>query len=200
VASHTPATPGVPGASQPGLPPATLPPSNPSDNSPPVIAGTLYTDKSLGYSFEYDADAWSLGDTVPGSAVLNSQFFDAQVWVDAKTADTSTQQMIQTELGDVDNFLTARTADTDTYDALLGPEIGYVPGDGGVWSGTLVGKDGLPLAPGGVTIVSASDGRITVAVVIVVGTPDAQMQGETQEHNVRSAADDILKTFQWPQP
>jgi hypothetical protein len=182
----------------PGAPGATLPVSTPEDNSPPVVSGTLYTDQSLGYSFEYNPDAWTLGDTVAGSAVLNSQYFDAQVWVDAKTADTSTQQMIQNELGDVDNFLTARTADTDTYDALLGPEIGYVSGQGGVWSGTLVGQDGSPLAPGGVTIVSASDGRITVAVVVVVGTPDAQIQGDTQQHHVRTAADDILKTFQWP--
>ena len=93
--------------------------------------------------------------------------------------------MIQTELADVDRFVIARVADPDSYDALLGPSIGYVRGEGGVWSGTLLSRDGTPLAPGGVTIVSASDGRITVAVVVIVGTPDATQGGEnTQQHAV----------------
>jgi hypothetical protein len=172
----------------------------PSSDAPVALSGTPYTDSSLGYSFEYNSDAFSLGDTSAGSAVLNGQAFDAQVWVDAKTADTSPSAMIQSELADIDNFLIARVADPDTYDALLGPSIGFVPGDGGVWSGTLVGRDGNPVAPGGVTIVSATDGRITVAVVVIVGTPDARQGNDTQQHDVRTAADDILKTFQWSAP
>jgi hypothetical protein len=80
---------------------------------------------------------------------------------------------------------------------LLGPSIGYVPGQGGVFSGTLTSRDGTPVAPGGVAIVSSTDGRITVAVVVIVGTPDARQGGQTQEHAVRTAADDILKTFNW---
>lgn len=163
------------------------------------MSGTLYTDQSLGYSFEYDPDVFTLARTGDGTAVLNGKLFDAQVWVDARTADTSTQAMIQTELADVDRFLIARVTDPDSYDALLGPSIGYVRGDGGVWSGTILGQDGSPVAPGGVTIVSASDGRITAAVVVIVGTPDATQGGggNTQQHVARSATDEILKSFQW---
>jgi hypothetical protein len=176
---------------------ASLPVSKPSSNSPVVLSGTLYSDSSLGYGFEYDPDAFTLSDHADGSAVLDGVVFDTQVWVDARTADTPPAKMIENELADVDRFLIARVADTDTYDALLGPSIGFVPGTGGVWSGTLTGRDGSPLAPGGVTIVSATDGRITVAVVVVVGTPDARQGPDTQQHEVRSAADMILKTFQW---
>jgi hypothetical protein len=151
----------------------------------------------LGYAFEYDPAVFDLADHGDGFAVLTGKFFDAQVWVDARAADMAPSQMMDTELGDIDRFLIARVADADTYDAVLGPSIGYVPGNGSVWSGTLTSRDGTPLAPGGVTIVSASDGRITVAVVVIVGTPDARQGDETQQHAVRSAADDILKTFQW---
>ena len=183
--------------------PATLPtpgaplPSTPTSDSPPVVANTLYTDSSLGYSFEYDPEVFALADHSDGSAVLSGQFFDTQIWIDAATSNTSPSKMIENELGFVDRFLIARVPDTDTYDALLGPSIGYVPGQGGVFSGTLTSRDGTPIAPGGVAIVSSSDGRITVAVVVIVGTPDARQGGDTQEHAVRSAADDILKTFNW---
>jgi hypothetical protein len=138
-----------------------------------------------------------MGDTTAGSAVLDGTFFDAEIWVDAVTADTSPSQLMTTELSQIDRFLVGRTTDEDAYDAVLGPSIGYIPGQGGVWSGTLTSKDGTPVAPGGVTIVSSTDGRITVAVVVIVGTPDAQQGGDTQQHDVRSAADDILKSFTW---
>ena len=214
----TPCNPGQPCAPIPSLPPvagsplpigtprppstivpgASLPPvATPGSDSPPVLSGTLYTDASLGYGFEYDPDVFEVADHGDGFVVLTGKFFDAQVWVDAKPADTAPQKMMETELGDIDRFLIARVADPDTYDALLGPSIGYVPGEGSVWSGTLTSRDGTPLAPGGVTIVSASDGRITVAVVVIVGTPDARQGSGTQQHAVRSATDDILKTFKW---
>jgi hypothetical protein len=192
----TPRPQGTPGPLP--TPGASLAPvQTPTSNSPVVVAGTPYTDSSLGYGFEYNPDVFTLASQSDGSAVLNGVFFDTQVWVDAKPADTSPSKMIENELSDIDRFLIARVADTDTYDALLGPSIGYIPGQGGVWSGTLTSKDGTPIAPGGVAVVSASDGRITVAVVVIVGTPDARQGDETQEHAVRSAVDDILKTFQW---
>lgn len=204
-----PCQPGQPCAPQASLPPVasssfpiqTLAPTGtPTSDSPPALSGTVYTDASLGYGFEYDADAFTLADSSAGFAVLNGNIFDAQIWIDAVTAETAPGQMISNELGQVDRFLLARVADADAYDAVLGPSIGYIRGQGGVWSGTLVGRDGTPIAPGGVTIVSSTDGRITVAMVVIVGTPDARDGGETQQHSVRSAADDILKTFKWSAP
>jgi hypothetical protein len=174
-----------------------VPAPTPTDNSPVAISGQQLTDDSLGYGFEYDPDAWSLSDSGAGFAVLGSNYFDCQVWLDVVSADTSPQKMMDSELSKVDRFLVGRVADTDTYDAVLGPSVGYVRGVGSVWSGTLVSNDGSPLAPGGVTVVASSDGRITAAVVVIVGTPDAQEDGDTQQYNARKAADDILKTFDW---
>lgn len=201
-----PTLPVVGASPQPGatIRPATPPPASvapptgePTSDAPPAVSGTVYKDTSLNYSFEYDPDVFTLGDRTAGSAVLTGTFFDTQIWIDAAAADTSPSQMITNELGEVDRFLVGRVADQDAYDAVLGPSVGYIPGQGGVWSGTLVSRDGTPLAPGGVTIVSSTDGRITVAVVVIVATPDAQQGGDTQQHDVRSAADDILKSFNW---
>ena len=186
----------IPGGPTPGASLA-LPTPPPTDNSPAVITGEQFTDDATGFSFEYDPDAWSVSDSGAGYAVLSSNYFDCQVWVDVVSADKAPQEMMDSELSQVDNFLVGRVADTDTYDAVLGPEIGYVRGVGGVWSGTLVSSDGTPLAPGGVTIVSATDGRITAAFVVIVGTPDAQLDGDTQQYRARKSADDILKTFDW---
>jgi hypothetical protein len=177
---------------------STLPPSSPTSDSPPVLNGTLYRDDSLGYSFEYNADFFTLSSSGPGTAVLDGNRIDAVMWVDAKTADTSPATLLAAELADVDGFMIAREADTDTYDAVLGPSIGYVPGEASVWAGTIVSKDGTPVEPGGVTAVAATDGRITVAVVLIVGSPDHLVTSDdTQQHGVRSLVDGLLKSFNW---
>ena len=129
----------------------------------------------MGYSFEYDGDVFTLSDSAAGQAVLAGNFFDTQVIVDAVPAATPPSELLAEELTKVDRFLIGRVADSDAYDALLGPSIGYIRGEGGVYTGTLVSRDGTPLAPGGVTIVAATNGRLTVAVVVIVGTPDARL-------------------------
>ena len=174
-----------------------LPGPTPTDDTPAAISGEQFTDDSLGFGFEYDPAAWSLSDSGDGFAVLHSSNFDCQVLVDVADADTSPQQMMDSELSQIDRLLVGRVADTDTYDAVLGPSIGYVRGVGSVWSGTLVSSDGTPLEPGSVTVLSSTDGRITAAIVVIVGSPDAQVDGDTQQYDARKDADDILKTFDW---
>ena len=44
---------------------------------------------------------------------------------------------------------------------------------------------------------SSTDGRITVAVILLVATPDVRLGSDTHLHAVRDAADDFLKTFNW---
>ena len=101
------------------------------------------------------------------------------------------------QLAKVDERIIARAPDADEYDALLGPSIGYIRGEGAVFGGTLLGRDGTPVAPAGVVVMSSTDGRITVAVVLLVATPDVRLGSETHLHAVRDAADDFLKTFNW---
>jgi hypothetical protein len=180
-----------------GAPASPVPTETPTSDSPPAVSGTVWRDDSLSYSFEYDDRVFTLSQSNDGLAVLDGNFFDTQVVIRAVPAATSPRQLIDEQLARVDRFLIGRVADTDPYDALLGPSIGYIRGEGGVFSGTLVSQDGTPLAPGGVTIVASTDGRITVAVLAIVGTPDVLLGSDTHQNAVRSAADEILKTFDW---
>jgi hypothetical protein len=187
--------------------PATLPPGasatpfvpapTPGTNSPIVLSGELWQSNALNYSFEFDPNRWSLQDSSDDNAVFYSVRYDAQLVIHAVPAQTSPAELIAQQLGIIDTFMVGRTRDTDDYDALLGPSIGYVNGEGDVWSGVLLSEDGTPIAPGGVTVMAATDGRLTVSVLVLVGSPDAQVGSGTQQHRVRGQADEFLKSFDW---
>jgi hypothetical protein len=206
--SPSPAPSGGGPTAAPTAVPATLPPgatatpfvpptAAPDSNSPAVLSGTLWQSSTLNYSFEYDPDSWTLADETDDTAVFSSVDFDAQIVIHAATAATSVDELIAQQLSVVDTFLIGRVKDKDDYDALLGPSIGYVNGQGDVYSGTLLSSDGTPVAPGGVTVLAATDGRLTVTVVVIVGSPDADVGGGTQQHAARASADEFLKTFDW---
>lgn len=177
--------------------PPFVPPPTPISNSPIVLSGEVWQSSTLHYSFEYDPDAWTVQTETDDTAVFNSVPFDAQVVIRVTSAATSPAELIAQQLGVIDGLMVGRVKDTHDYDALLGPSIGYVDGEGDVWSGTLLSDDGTPVAPGGVTVLAATDGRLTVAVVVLVGSPDAEVGSGTHQHAVRGQADEFLKTFDW---
>ena len=72
-----------------------------------------------------------------------------------------------------------------------------VRGETAVYSGILLGADGTPVAPGGVTVMASTNGRLTVGVIVIVGEPDSDLGGDTLQHVVRDAVDDIVKSFDW---
>ncbi|HUP83975.1 MAG TPA: hypothetical protein VM284_07290 [Candidatus Limnocylindria bacterium] len=175
-----------------------VPPPTPVSNAPIILSGEVWRSSTLNYSFEYDPTRWELQDGADDdTAVFYSVRFDAQMVVQAVTAQTSPAEMIARQLGVIDTLMVGRVKDTDDYDALLGPSIGFVDGEGDVWSGVLLSSDGTPVAPGGVTVLAATDGRLTVGIVVLVGSPDAQVGSGTQQHAVRAQADEFLKTFDW---
>lgn len=174
-----------------------VPEPSPVSNSPIVLSGELWQSAALNYSFEYDPNRWSLEESTGDTAVFYSVRYDAQLVIHAVPAQTSPAELIAQRLATIDTFMVGRVKDTDDYDALLGPSIGYVDGEGDVWSGVLLSQDGTPVAPGGVTVMAATDGRLTVSVLVLVGSPDAQVGSGTQQHGVRSLADEFLKSFDW---
>lgn len=186
---------------QPATPePTGGPVATPSSDSPPAMTGELWTSPTLGYSFEYDTELFELTTSEDDLTVFAGKFFDAQVVISATDEPSSPRAVIDRQLGVVDTFLIARAPDTDEYDALLGPSIGYIRGEGGVFSGTLLSSDGTPVAPGTVVVMAATDGRLTVSVVLIVANPDVRLGEDTMAKAVRGAADEFLKTFDWGTP
>lgn len=194
-------------SSGPTTAPATLAPGatatpfvpgpSPVSSSPIVLSGELWQSETLDYSFEYDPNNWSLQPSTPDTAVFYSVRYDAQLVIKAVPATTSPAELIAQQLAIIDTIMIGRVKDSDDYDALLGPSIGYVDGEGDVWSGVLLSQDGTPVAPGGVTVMAATDGRLTVSILVLVGSPDAQVGSGTQQHRVRGQADEFLKSFDW---
>ncbi len=195
----------VPGAtSPPQTNPGTVfvpPVAPPSSDAKPALSGELYTDAKVGYGFEYSTRHFDLDSSGDGWAQLTGKDIDCVIWVDVVNADTPPAKMIDRDLHNVDKFLIGRVADADSYDALLGPSIGYVNGTGSVWAGTLAGSNGSQSAPGGVTVVAATNGTLTAVITVIVGNPDLNVDSQhTQQLYARGAADLILKTFQWSIP
>ena len=182
----------------PGSPVPATPAPTPESSSPAlVLGGSSWRSATLGYGFEYDASLFQLSQSTDTLAVFDVPDLGAQVVVHATDDDITAAEMIDREIPQIDSFMIARTNDTDDYDAVLGPGIGYVRGETAVYSGILLGADGTPVAPGGVTVMASTNGRITVALIVIVGQPDSDFGGDTLQHIVRDAVDDIVKSFDW---
>jgi hypothetical protein len=162
-----------------------------------VLGGSTWRSATLGYGFEFDAELFSVSQSSDTLAVLEIPFFQATVIVQGAAGDVTPAQMIERQLAVVDGFMIGRTRDTDDYDAVLGPSIGYISGESGVYSGILTSSDGTPTVPGGVTVMASTNGRVTVAVVVIVGAPDSLFGSDTAQYLVRTAVDDIVKSFDW---
>jgi hypothetical protein len=197
VASPTPALTPAPVASPT---PVTSPQPTPVSSAPPLVTGSLWQSATLGYAFVYSPDDWQLAESSDAIAVLDSYWFDARLWVIGADGATSPRELIDQTVASLDNSFLGRVANTRSYDGVLGPSIGYVRGEADVYSATIIGADGAPLAPVGLTVLASTDGRITVCVAVLVGNPDTRLTSETQQHLVRSSADGILKTFDWGAP
>lgn len=199
-ASRPPATPEASGP-QPTGPATPSPIATPESTSPPVVlGGSSWHSGALDYGFEFDGELFNLSQATDTLTVFNFNFYDAQIVIEATDDDVTPAEMIQRELQVVDGFMVGRTEDRDNYDTVLGPSIGYISGEAKVFSGILTNSDGTPSAPGGVTVLASTNGRITVAVVVIVAEPDAQFGSDTAQFMVRGAVDDILKSFDWGSP
>lgn len=168
----------------------------PEPGAPPFIAGTLWT-SPLGFSFEYDPLTWRVTESSDSRVVLEMLDLDASAVFVATARATSPQALLAQLLADVDAVAIGRVVDDDSYDALLGPSIGYVRGVGDVYAATLLSAGGVPAQPLGITALASTSGELTVGLVVIAGSPDQRVGSDTLQHRVRALADDLLKTVSW---
>jgi len=197
---HPPTRP--PGSGAPESPEASAEPTAPPSPEAPVaepviLGGSAWHSGQFDVGFEFDGSLFSPQQLSDDLVVLNLNFFDAQVVVDVTDEDLTPAEMIQRELATVDTFMIGRTEDKDDYDQVLGPSLGFVSGDVKVYSGILTNSDGTPAASGGVTVMAATNGRVSAAIVVIVADPDSRFGSDTAQYVIRTAVDDIVKTFDW---
>jgi hypothetical protein len=186
---------------QPGqapLPGQTALPT-PVSNALPFVGGTVWRSPTLGYSFEYDADIWRVEASEDAYAHLrvNSTQRDIELDVIGFSGDVSVDAALQNVYNQTDSFIIGRAQNTRRYDAVLGAGIGYVRGEGDVFSGTFKNADGTPGDPAGITVMAATNGRVTIAMIVLVHFPDSKFAGGTLQHAARATADSIVQTFLW---
>lgn len=176
-------------------------PATPQSNAAPYVSGTVWRSTSLGYSFEYDPEAWRVVETSDTylHLQLKSSTFDLEVHVVGFPGSTSVDSALQSIYSQTDNFMIGRSPNTVTYDAILGPSIGYIRGKGATFDGTYKNTDGTPGDPVGMTAVGATDGQVTVVMVADVGNPNKVIGGQaTANHLLRGVVDTLVNTFLWP--
>ena len=171
----------------------------PASNAAPFVGGAVWRSATLGYSFEYDSDLWDLEESTDDYARLRvfSSRYNIEFDVLGFPGDVSVDEALQAIYQQTDSLVIGRSPNTRTYDALLGAGIGYVRGDGDVFSGTFKNADGSPGDGAGITVMAATNGRLTLAVVVLVHDPETDLGGMTLQHAARDLADKIVKTVIW---
>lgn len=179
--------------------PEPVPSGAPLPAGEPVVNGTVWRSTKFGFTVEYDPDEWKPSRQDETDLVLTGLKTDATILFESYSADeASPRQVIQGRLSLVRKSAPDVVVDNDDYDAILGPHIGYVRGEGEAYFGHRTGADGVPNASQGYAIIAASDGTVTVGVMVRSSNPDRLLNDATTLQNyIRGRADQLLKTFDW---
>jgi hypothetical protein len=173
-------------------------------SNPPIVpsavgirAGTPWRSADLGYEFEY-SDWWAVDSSDGRSADL---FFqgngDAELIVAGVPASEAGPQAYADHwFGELQKWAPDIKADSRAKNEILGPGIGFVDGIGRTYAGSKTSPQGAT-SPVGISLVTASDGRTTVALILVVWDPESAAHGTWQQYFVRGRAELSLKTFRW---
>ena len=172
--------------------PAALPPGTIG-----IRAGTPW--KSTDHGFEFEYSSWWAIDTADGrrADLLFQGPADALLIVDSVPAgDASAEAFAQRWTDVLRGEAPDLRIDDSEPNAILGPAIGFVDGVGRTFAGTWTSPQAAT-TPIGAGLVTATDGRTTVAVVLIVWNPDANVGSTWLQHAVRGTAELVLKTFRW---
>jgi hypothetical protein len=190
--------PGEPGASiAPGASGGAIPAPSVPPGTVGIRAGTPWKSSDHGFEFEYSR-LWTV-DSADGSRVdlvfrgkADAALTVASVAASEASPQAYADQWADTIRGDAPDL----RVDEREKNEILGPMIGFVDGVGQTYAGTWTSPQAAT-RPIGVSVISASDGRTTVAVVLVVWDPDDDIGSSWMQYAVRSSAELVLKTFRW---
>ena len=178
----------IPSTNQPAL--GTLPQPVPASSEAPATVGTVWTSKDIGYSFQYDADLWTVQQQDGRGVLLTAANGNVAVVITGALArDVSADQALSGEANRLSQNILGFTEQADPSLLLPGsPHIGYQAGVGNQYVGTLNSPQGPTVAVDAV-IIAATDQRITLLVSVTtvdrLRTPSYQ------------AVDSILNTVDW---
>ncbi len=132
--------------------------------------GKLWVSKDLGYSFDYPDQLLGVTSEDGRSVQLGASGarLAIEVWVSGARASQSSVEALVTQRRDaLAQRVLGLTEDDTSADRVVAPGLGFLPGAGGAYSGTLDSPSG-PSSPASVAILAAGDGRINVVLSILV--------------------------------
>lgn len=198
--------PAVEGQASPVAPPGAETPASPGAIPPGTIgirAGTPWINTALGFQFEYSA-WWAVdtSNTDPSEVdfIYQGTSGDGLLIVSSvPTTEAGTQAFADRWFGLLRDWAPDLKVDDSEQNAVLGPEIGFIDGVGRTYAGSRSSAQSAT-TPVGISVVVASDGQTTTAVVLIVWNPDQPVGSKWLQYNIRSRAEIVLKTFRWGPP
>jgi hypothetical protein len=194
--------PPVDGGAGPGAGAASIPPgsTSPVPGTMGIRAGTPWSSTDLSFEFEYWPGWWSIVTEKPREVEfrIDSDGYEGvklQV-AGVPASDASVQQYAEQWVATLSDSIADLKLDPSGKNAILGAEIGFVDGLGQTYAGSISNAQGGS-TPVGVSLVVATDGRTTAAVVLIVPNPDKPYKKVWRQHHIRAGVGLVLKTFRW---
>jgi len=146
----------------------------------------------LGYSLRYDDRVWSVANQTGSGVELEAGNGEVEVFFrGAPQGQLDPSALLDSEVSALKGQLLGFKQDRNTADQILGANVGLRPGSGGVYDGAITSPQG-PQTPVSIAIMSAGDGRVSIAVVVVLHSRDPE-----QRHFADAAADDVIDSVEW---
>ena len=168
-----------------------LPSPRARSDAPRLVHGTSWASSALGFTLEYDEGIWSLENEGSNGLYLIAANGNVAVTVVGYPAgEVSPRDAFQREVNRLGDTVLGLTEEPDEARKLPGtPVIGYEPGVGTAFTGTLNSPQG-PGSNVSVAVLAATDSQITIVVNVI--TIDSLREPAF------AAADSILNTVHWP--
>jgi hypothetical protein len=198
--------PGQPTCPVPGQP--CVAPPRPPTGAPQLRLGTVWQSSELGFGLEYSPRAWEAAEQdgrgirldLSSQALSGMGFSGGQAIVVVRgvpASEATPDQLVSQEVDLLRQSVPDIEADDRPGREILGPEIGYQPGTGGVYVGTTDGAAGGAV-PVSAAVVSASDGRLSTLFVLVVIDPGVGTSQRDLEDAARTLGDSLINAVSWP--
>jgi hypothetical protein len=168
-----------------------------------VDLGTKWVSPALGYSFQYGAPFAVTSDD-DRTAILTSPAFDAagdgnhetvELSVSGSPASTaSLAALVDARRDQLAGFVLGLTADSTSPTQLVAPSLGFIPGAGTAFKGTIDTPSG-PTRTADVAIIAVRSGSVDIVMSLLIsgaGLDDRDIRA------ARSTASMIVDTMRWP--
>lgn len=169
--------------------------------SPPIVAHTAFAfpgytpwqSSGLGFSLRYASRDWSISaQNADGVVLAAGDGFSELAIRGAPASQATPAALMQQQMSSLQSQLLGFSSDPNPSDALLGTNVGFVRGPGGVYTATIATPQG-PQAPASIAILAAGDATTTIAVTVVAPGNNARDKAAVYQQ-----ADDIVDSIQWP--